>query len=134
MRGTVVRCFTWPGLTRRGRGSTNHGEGRFGVFRGSIGSAHPCVSLYLPVLSRSYKKAVEWYEAVLGTNSEDAVGEYDPTSDCPSYEILAKMANMYLTGDEDLDKDPSYAGSIMPCSIARPLLSRFVARSPVMMS
>lgn len=61
---------------------------------------------------RSYKKAVEWYEAVMSTNSEDAVGEYDPTSDCPSYEILARMANMYLTGEYDLNKDPSYAGDL----------------------
>ena len=77
----------------------------------SSGNAHLEALFYLPYLSRSYKKAVEWYEAVLDTNSEDAVGEYDPTSDCPSYEILSRMANMYLTGEYDLDKDPSYAGS-----------------------
>ena len=41
---------------------------------------------------------------------EDECGEFDATMDFPIYELKAKMAELYMQGGFDLEKDPSYAG------------------------
>jgi len=41
---------------------------------------------------------------------EDESGEFDATMDDPIYQIKAVMAQLYLTGGYELDKDASYAG------------------------
>ena len=49
------------------------------------------------------------------TNDDDA-GEFDATMDSPVYQLLAAVAQMYLDGGYDLDKDAQTAGgSVNPC-------------------
>lgn len=59
---------------------------------------------------RSYADAVDWYEAVVNTTSEDDGGEFDAAMDDPVYQLQAAMAHLYLIGGYGLEKDPSYAG------------------------
>ena len=54
---------------------------------------------------------MHWYEKAINKSQEDDDGgEYDGTMYTPIYTLKAKMAAMYLEGDTDLDKDPSWAG------------------------
>jgi len=62
------------------------------------------------VRERSYANAVEWYETVVNTTSEDDAGEFDAAMDDPVYQLQAAMAQLYLAGGYGLEKDPSYAG------------------------
>jgi len=68
------------------------------------------VILCCTVRERSYADAVEWYETVVNTTSEDDSGEFDATMDDPVYQLQAAMAQLYLVGGYGLEKDPSYAG------------------------
>lgn len=61
---------------------------------------------------RSYADAVEWYEAVVNTTSEDDAGEFDAAMDDPVYQLQATMAELYLVGGYGLEKDPSNAGML----------------------
>ena len=61
---------------------------------------------------QSYADAVEWYETVVNTTSEDDGGEFDAVMDDPIYQLQAVMAQLYLVGGYGLEKDPSYAGML----------------------
>jgi len=41
---------------------------------------------------------------------EDECGEFDATMDSPLYELKAKIAELYIEGGYELEKDASYAG------------------------
>ena len=56
-------------------------------------------------------KALEYYQKILNKTSDDDVQEL--TNDCdPSYQILARMAEMNMKGGYNLEKDPSEAASL----------------------
>ena len=59
---------------------------------------------------KSYKYAVDFYQKAINTTVDDEDGGFDAVMSNPSYLIQAKIAAMYLEGDSDLEKDPSYAG------------------------
>ena len=59
---------------------------------------------------KSYSRAVEWYSAAADTVQEDECGEFDAIMENPLYELKAKMAELYLQGGYELERDPSYAG------------------------
>lgn len=61
---------------------------------------------------KSYSRAVEWYSAAADTVQEDECGEFDAIMENPLYELKAKMAELYLQGGYDLERDPSYAGDL----------------------
>ena len=44
-------------------------------------------------------------------SSEDTI-EFNATMDTPVYQLQAKMAELYLSGGEGLEKDPSTAGML----------------------
>lgn len=58
----------------------------------------------------SYADAVDWYETVVNTTSEDDSGEFDAAMDYPVYQLQAAMAQLYVVGGYGLEMDPSYAG------------------------
>ena len=63
--------------------------------------------------SKSYVEAVHWYEKAYDAHNDvEDTGTYGCTSQMgmPQHTIRAKMAELYLEGDDDLEKDPSYAG------------------------
>ena len=51
-----------------------------------------------------------WYEKAINTTQEDEGGEYDATMDNPTYALKAKVAELYLADEYDLEKDASYSG------------------------
>lgn len=57
-------------------------------------------------------EAVKWYRHAAHTEEVDEDGTYDATMDNPTYEILAKMAEMYRKGLHGLQKDPVKAGDL----------------------
>lgn len=66
-----------------------------------------------PVRSRSHVEAVKWYEKAISTSSgeeEESGGTFDATMDNPTYQLQAKVAELYLAGEYGLNKDPNYAG------------------------
>jgi len=68
------------------------------------------LAVLLLARERSYADAVDWYEAVVNTTSEDDGGEFDAAVDDPVYQLQAAMAQLYLVGGYGLQKDPSCAG------------------------
>lgn len=58
--------------------------------------------------NKNWLRAVEWYGKVLSAS------DTEETQSCvdPEYTILARMAEMYLTGGFQLDKDPQKAGDL----------------------
>jgi len=61
--------------------------------------------------AKSYAEAVHWYEKAYQAH-EDESGDYDGTMCTPQHILRSKMAEMYLEGGFELDKDPSYAGEL----------------------
>lgn len=45
-------------------------------------------------------------------NEVDESGDYDGCVDDPTYQIIARQAEMYLTGGSGLDKDPEKSGEL----------------------
>ena len=62
------------------------------------------------------------------TNDDDA-GEFDATMDSPVYQLLAAVAQMYLDGGYDLDKDAQTAGGSVNPSVALGQLRFFSGNS-----
>uniref|UniRef100_A0A8B9SV75 Eukaryotic elongation factor 2 kinase n=1 Tax=Anas platyrhynchos TaxID=8839 RepID=A0A8B9SV75_ANAPL len=55
---------------------------------------------------QDWKEALYWYNAALNMTDYDEGGEYDGTQDEPRYLLLAREAEMLMTGGFHLDKDP----------------------------
>uniref|UniRef100_A0A669QHZ9 Eukaryotic elongation factor 2 kinase n=1 Tax=Phasianus colchicus TaxID=9054 RepID=A0A669QHZ9_PHACC len=60
--------------------------------------------------SQDWKEALYWYNAALNMTDYDEGGEYDGTQDEPRYLLLAREAEMLMTGGFHLDKDPQRSG------------------------
>lgn len=61
----------------------------------------------------SYQKAVEWYLKAIAAIQNDDSEDYDSTMDHPIYLLQAKVAELYLEGGPELDKDYQAAGSFL---------------------
>uniref|UniRef100_A0A8B9SVP3 Eukaryotic elongation factor 2 kinase n=1 Tax=Anas platyrhynchos TaxID=8839 RepID=A0A8B9SVP3_ANAPL len=59
-----------------------------------------------------WKEALYWYNAALNMTDYDEGGEYDGTQDEPRYLLLAREAEMLMTGGFHLDKDPQRSGEL----------------------
>ena len=53
-----------------------------------------------------------WYEQAVKTDDHDEGGEYDSTMHDPTYQLLAKQAELYLSGGHGLDKDAQKSGKL----------------------
>uniref|UniRef100_A0A669QMF4 Eukaryotic elongation factor 2 kinase n=1 Tax=Phasianus colchicus TaxID=9054 RepID=A0A669QMF4_PHACC len=62
--------------------------------------------------SQDWKEALYWYNAALNMTDYDEGGEYDGTQDEPRYLLLAREAEMLMTGGFHLDKDPQRSGDL----------------------
>uniref|UniRef100_A0A8B9DTU0 Eukaryotic elongation factor 2 kinase n=1 Tax=Anser cygnoides TaxID=8845 RepID=A0A8B9DTU0_ANSCY len=62
--------------------------------------------------SQDWKEALYWYNAALNMTDYDEGGEYDGTQDEPRYLLLAREAEMLMTGGFHLDKDPQRSGEL----------------------
>lgn len=60
--------------------------------------------------AQDWKEALYWYNAALNMTDYDEGGEYDGTQDEPRYLLLAREAEMLMTGGFHLDKDPQRSG------------------------
>lgn len=59
----------------------------------------------------SWTESIYWYtQAVEAVEASDEEGNYDGTMDDPTYQLLARMAEMYRDGGHGLEIDPSKAG------------------------
>ncbi|XP_044289257.1 eukaryotic elongation factor 2 kinase isoform X3 [Varanus komodoensis] len=65
-----------------------------------------------PDRHQDWKEALYWYNAALNMTDYDEGGEYDGTQDEPRYLLLAREAEMLLTGGFYLDKDPQRSGEL----------------------
>ncbi|KAG1662695.1 Eukaryotic elongation factor 2 kinase [Nymphon striatum] len=63
-------------------------------------------------LLKSWDKAVCWYDKAVKMVDVDESGEYDGCIDDPTYQILARQAEMFLTAGNGLDKDPEKSGEL----------------------
>ncbi|OXB54334.1 hypothetical protein ASZ78_015514 [Callipepla squamata] len=61
---------------------------------------------------QDWKEALYWYNAALNMTDYDEGGEYDGTQDEPRYLLLAREAEMLMTGGFSLDKDPQRSGDL----------------------
>ncbi|KYO30626.1 eukaryotic elongation factor 2 kinase isoform A [Alligator mississippiensis] len=61
---------------------------------------------------QDWKEALHWYNAALNMTDYDEGGEYDGTQDEPRYLLLAREAEMLMTGQFNLDKDPQRSGDL----------------------
>uniref|UniRef100_A0A8B9ZEI6 Eukaryotic elongation factor 2 kinase n=1 Tax=Anas platyrhynchos TaxID=8839 RepID=A0A8B9ZEI6_ANAPL len=61
---------------------------------------------------QDWKEALYWYNAALNMTDYDEGGEYDGTQDEPRYLLLAREAEMLMTGGFHLDKDPQRSGEL----------------------
>uniref|UniRef100_A0A8C0BH77 Eukaryotic elongation factor 2 kinase n=1 Tax=Buteo japonicus TaxID=224669 RepID=A0A8C0BH77_9AVES len=59
-----------------------------------------------------WKEALYWYNAALNMTDYDEGGEYDGTQDEPRYLLLAREAEMLMTGGFHLKKDPQRSGEL----------------------
>lgn len=59
---------------------------------------------------RDWSEALHWYNTALETTDCDEGGEYDGVQDEPQYALLARQAEMLLTGGLGLDKNPQRSG------------------------
>nr|XP_034987975.1 eukaryotic elongation factor 2 kinase isoform X3 [Zootoca vivipara] len=66
-----------------------------------------------PDRCRDWKEAVHWYDSALNMTDYDEGGEYDGTQDEPRYLLLAREAEMLMTGGFHLDKDPQRSGELL---------------------
>uniref|UniRef100_G1N7P5 Eukaryotic elongation factor 2 kinase n=1 Tax=Meleagris gallopavo TaxID=9103 RepID=G1N7P5_MELGA len=62
--------------------------------------------------AQDWKEALYWYNAALNMTDYDEGGEYDGTQDEPRYLLLAREAEMLMTGGFHLDKDPQRSGDL----------------------
>ena len=59
-----------------------------------------------------FGEAIFWYQkAVAQMEDAENSSEFDSTMETPVYQLQAKMAELYLSGGEGLDKDPSGSGT-----------------------
>nr|XP_044987472.1 eukaryotic elongation factor 2 kinase isoform X3 [Jaculus jaculus] len=65
-----------------------------------------------PDRCRDWSEALYWYKTALETTDCDEGGEYDGVQDEPRYSLLAREAEMLLTGGCGLLKDPSRSGDL----------------------
>ncbi|XP_074866435.1 eukaryotic elongation factor 2 kinase isoform X1 [Carettochelys insculpta] len=61
---------------------------------------------------QDWKEALHWYNAALNMSDYDEGGEYDGTQDEPRYLLLAREAEMFMTGGFHLAKDPQRSGEL----------------------
>uniref|UniRef100_A0A8C4W0V0 Eukaryotic elongation factor 2 kinase n=1 Tax=Gopherus evgoodei TaxID=1825980 RepID=A0A8C4W0V0_9SAUR len=61
---------------------------------------------------QDWKEALHWYNAALNMTDYDEGGEYDGTQDEPHYLLLAREAEMLMTGGFCLAKDPQRSGEL----------------------
>uniref|UniRef100_A0A8C4VBS8 Eukaryotic elongation factor 2 kinase n=1 Tax=Falco tinnunculus TaxID=100819 RepID=A0A8C4VBS8_FALTI len=64
---------------------------------------------------QDWKEALYWYNAALNMTDYDEGGEYDGTQDEPRYLLLAREAEMLMTGGFQLNKDPQRSGEASFC-------------------
>lgn len=57
-----------------------------------------------------WSEALHWYSRALEMTDCDEGGEYDGIQDEPQYALLAREAEMLLTGGFGLDKNPQRSG------------------------
>ena len=69
-----------------------------------------CMCVSAAGRTRSFSESAYWYQAAVNMAQEDECGEFDATMDFPSYELKARVAELYMLGGFGLEKDPSYAG------------------------
>lgn len=60
--------------------------------------------------SQNWSKAVYWLDKVINTTTQDEEGNFDGTMNDPQYQLVARQAQMYLTGGHSLERDPNKAG------------------------
>ncbi|MFT7812212.1 eukaryotic elongation factor 2 kinase isoform X2 [Arapaima gigas] len=65
-----------------------------------------------PDRTQNWQKAVHWYNCALNMMDYDEGGEFDGMQDEPRYLLLAREAEMYLSGGFDLDRDPQRSGDL----------------------
>lgn len=65
-----------------------------------------------PDRCRDWSEALHWYNTALETTDCDEAGEYDGVQDEPQYALLARQAEMLLTGGFGLDKNPQRSGDL----------------------
>ncbi|XP_032826051.1 eukaryotic elongation factor 2 kinase isoform X1 [Petromyzon marinus] len=61
---------------------------------------------------QDWHEALRWYEAALNMTEYDEGGEYDGTSDDPSYVLLARQAEIYMAGGHGVACDPQKSGDL----------------------
>ncbi|XP_066432376.1 eukaryotic elongation factor 2 kinase isoform X3 [Eleutherodactylus coqui] len=61
---------------------------------------------------QDWQEALFWYNSALNMTDYDEGGEYDGTQDEPKYLLLAREAEMLLTGGFKLESDPQRAGEL----------------------
>ncbi|XP_053327191.1 eukaryotic elongation factor 2 kinase isoform X2 [Spea bombifrons] len=61
---------------------------------------------------QDWQQALFWYNSALNMTDYDEGGEYDGTQDEPKYLLLAREAEMLLTGGFKLEKDPQKSGDL----------------------
>ncbi|XP_072125272.1 eukaryotic elongation factor 2 kinase isoform X4 [Mobula birostris] len=61
---------------------------------------------------RDWKEALYWYNAALNMTEYDEGGEYDGTGDEPKYSLLAREAEIHMTGGFGVEPDPQTAGDL----------------------
>jgi len=61
---------------------------------------------------RSWPKAINWYTLAVSMESGDEEGNYDGTMDDPTYQLLARQAEMYRHGEYELDADTAKAAEL----------------------
>lgn len=78
-------------------------------------------SLNLTHRAMDWIEAVHWYDSALKMTDYDEGGEFDGMQDEPRYLLLARLAEMYQEGGNNLDADPQRAGErISGCSHEHP--------------
>uniref|UniRef100_A0A8C6Y137 Eukaryotic elongation factor 2 kinase n=1 Tax=Naja naja TaxID=35670 RepID=A0A8C6Y137_NAJNA len=65
-----------------------------------------------PDREQDWKEALHWYDKALNMTDYDEGGEYDGTQDEPRYLLLAKEAEMLMTGGFHLDQDLQRSGDL----------------------
>ena len=61
---------------------------------------------------QDHDQAAKWYSKAIDLSEEDEGGEFDSTMDYPTYQLKGKLAELYLGGKFNIEKDPSYAGEL----------------------
>ncbi|XP_075686342.1 eukaryotic elongation factor 2 kinase isoform X2 [Rhinoderma darwinii] len=61
---------------------------------------------------QDWQEALFWYNSALNMTDYDEGGEYDGTQDEPKYLILAREAEMLITGGHKLEKEPQRSGEL----------------------